>query len=291
MIELLSLGAGVQSSVVALMSAAGELPPLTAAIFADTKGEPRDVYQWLDWLEKQLPFPVYRASKGNLGAESGQRRVSGKTGKKYVRCAVPMWTQRNGKMSGAIRRDCTRDYKIRVIEKEARRLGQVQRGDKTVRVRQWIGISTDEADRMKPSQHLWVEHWWPLIDAGMSRQDCLAWMRERGYPEPPRSACVYCPYHSSKEWHRLQTEAPEDYADAAAFEDRIRRDFREHDEVMEAEDLFLSKPYRNTRAGIPLSEIDWGEVLKEDAARAAKGGSQLSLFGYWSNECEGMCGL
>ena len=51
----LSLGAGVQSSTLALMYATGELSPMPeAAIFADTQAEPASVYEWLDWLETQL---------------------------------------------------------------------------------------------------------------------------------------------------------------------------------------------------------------------------------------------
>ena len=68
--RFLSLGAGVQSSTLALMIAHGELEPVDAAIFADTGWEPKKVYAWLDWLEKQLPFPVYRVTAGDLGRES-----------------------------------------------------------------------------------------------------------------------------------------------------------------------------------------------------------------------------
>ena len=51
--HVLSLGAGVQSSTLALMAAAGEVTPMPdAAIFADTQAEPAGVYRWLDWLEK-----------------------------------------------------------------------------------------------------------------------------------------------------------------------------------------------------------------------------------------------
>jgi hypothetical protein len=47
----LSLGAGVQSSTLALMAAHGEITPMpVAAIFADTQAEPASVYRWLDWL-------------------------------------------------------------------------------------------------------------------------------------------------------------------------------------------------------------------------------------------------
>ena len=63
----ISLGAGVQSSTMALMAAAGELTPMPeAAIFADTGSEPATVYRWLDYLEKKLPFPVCRVGAGSL---------------------------------------------------------------------------------------------------------------------------------------------------------------------------------------------------------------------------------
>ena len=49
--QYVSLGAGVQSSAMALMAAAGEISPMPrAAIFADTQAEPDSVYRWLDWL-------------------------------------------------------------------------------------------------------------------------------------------------------------------------------------------------------------------------------------------------
>ena len=42
--RVLSLGAGVQSSTVALMIEYGELPMVDCAIFADTQNEPKYVY-------------------------------------------------------------------------------------------------------------------------------------------------------------------------------------------------------------------------------------------------------
>ena len=45
MIRILSLGAGVQSSTLALMIAHGELPMVDHAIFADTGAEPAGVYR------------------------------------------------------------------------------------------------------------------------------------------------------------------------------------------------------------------------------------------------------
>ena len=50
--NIISLGAGVQSSTMALMAKHGEIKPMPdCAIFADTQAEPKKVYDWLDWLE------------------------------------------------------------------------------------------------------------------------------------------------------------------------------------------------------------------------------------------------
>ena len=65
--NIISLGAGVQSSVMALMAARGEIDTMPdCAVFSDTQWEPKKVYEHLNWLEKQLPFPVYRVTNGNL---------------------------------------------------------------------------------------------------------------------------------------------------------------------------------------------------------------------------------
>ena len=36
----------------------------------------------------------------------------------------------------------------------------------------WLGISTDEAIRMRTSRDRWIRNRYPLIEARMSRQDC-----------------------------------------------------------------------------------------------------------------------
>jgi len=51
-LQVLSLGAGVQSSAMLLMACHGEITPRPdVAIFSDTHAEPDAVYKWLDWLE------------------------------------------------------------------------------------------------------------------------------------------------------------------------------------------------------------------------------------------------
>ncbi|HXF81293.1 MAG TPA: hypothetical protein VNN19_00860 [bacterium] len=62
---ILSLGAGVQSTTLALMAARGEIERPEAAIFADTGWEPRAVYEHLAWLIAELDgsLPVHVVRK------------------------------------------------------------------------------------------------------------------------------------------------------------------------------------------------------------------------------------
>src|SRR5215471_18956769 len=69
MMRVISLGAGVQSTTMALMAAHGEITPMPdCAIFADTGWEPKAVYAHLSWLRSSnvLPFPVHIVSAGNI---------------------------------------------------------------------------------------------------------------------------------------------------------------------------------------------------------------------------------
>jgi len=116
--RFLSLGAGVQSSTLALMIAHGELEPVEAAIFADTGWEPRKVYEWLDWLEKQLPFPVHRVQRGNLREDTLDRCNT--AGQPFA--AIPWHIQMANGDRAMGRRQCTMEYKINPLSKKAREL-------------------------------------------------------------------------------------------------------------------------------------------------------------------------
>nr|WP_199344539.1 hypothetical protein [Mycobacteroides chelonae] len=73
LIRVLSLGAGVQSTVLALMACDGTLPGLDAAVFADTGWEPPAVYEQVDRLAAELAradIPLHRVSSGNLRADT-----------------------------------------------------------------------------------------------------------------------------------------------------------------------------------------------------------------------------
>ena len=268
--HIISLGAGVQSSCMSLMAAAGELTPMpTCAIFSDTQGEPESVYRWLGWLEKQLPFPVYRVTAGSLEKAALVMNVTA-DGRKYSRTSIPFWTKSaNGDLGRIQHRSCTSDFKLKPLFKKAKEIAKVKRGEKNVRVIQWIGISLDEATRMKPSREPWAQSRWPLIEAGKRRSDCLAWMQRHGFPEPPRSACGYCPFHNNAEWRRLKNDEPAAFERAVQFERMVQ-------ETKKNSDNFDSTPFLH-RSCVPLDQIDFSNA--EDRG-------QINLF---ENECEGIC--
>lgn len=267
---VLNLGAGVQSSTLALMAATGEISPMPAfAIFADTQAEPRSVYTWLDWLEKQLPFPVHRVTRGNMTADMMTLRTA-QDGRVWTKSMIPAFMQAPDGSIGLLGRSCTADYKIAPILKSLRKLCSIKRGEKNVQITQWIGISYDEIQRMKPSRDAWTQHRWPLIEREMRRHDCVAWLKRNGFPEPPRSACVYCPFHSNTEWRSLKLKEPEAFAEAVRVEKELQR--------TKTEAADRSTPWLH-RSCVPLEQIDLS--TEADAG-------QLDMFG---NECEGLCGV
>ena len=112
-LTVISLGAGVQSSTMAIMAAKGDFPPVDCGIFADTGYEPKAVYQYLEFLKKILPYPIHMVQKGNIRDDMLAAR--GTTD--FV--VAPFFTQETitGK-KGMVMRQCTNDYKIQPIKKK-----------------------------------------------------------------------------------------------------------------------------------------------------------------------------
>lgn len=264
-IHIISLGAGVQSSTMALMAAAGEITPMpVAAIFADTQAEPKSVYTWLDWLEKQLPFPVVRVSHGSLW-ENATRIYAASSGTKITAQSIPAFVLNPDGTQGLMSRQCTSDFKVYPVSKEITKWMKLS---KTRRAVKWLGISLDEISRVKDSRRNSVQNRYPLIDFRMHRHDCLVWMEKHGFPKPPRSACVFCPYRSNEEWRALSKD---EFQDAVRFEKELQS-------ALTNVSSMNGKPWLH-RSMKPLSEVDLS--TEEDRG-------QLSLF---NNDCEGHCGV
>lgn len=340
-IDLISLGAGVQSSTLALMADEGLiLSRPYAGIFADTQQEPLSVYRWLSFLcgvqlqfrtdgrafvepgrynSGKLSFPVHIVTTGDI-KEDALRVRQRKDGRgSWVPSGVPHYSINADGSHGHGPRQCTHDFKIIPIEREQRAiigasallhwrkthksaLREISRHRKALAdwkrskklgheagtmpimpeaawnecqsdplVIAWIGISTDEASRTKPSRVPYVRYRWPHIERGFNREDCEAWLEKRGL-KAPKSACKFCPYHNDDEWIRLRDEEPLDFADAVSF-DYAYRDAKAKT-VSQNFTTFLH-PSR-----VPLDQVSF---VKSQGKQLA-----LSMF---NNECEGMCGV
>ncbi len=273
MLNIISLGAGVQSSTMALMAAHGEIKPLPdAAIFADTQNEPADVYQWLDFLQKTLPFPIYRVTKGNLWTESIRPRVSKKNEKTYFKFYVPTFTSTEpGQKKKQLTRKCTTDFKVIPIVQNLRKLANIPRGCKEIRIHCWIGISLDEAARMKPSRTAWIKNVFPLIENRLTRADCVKWLTQNKFPIPSKSACIFCPYHNDGLWRDMKANRPWDFAKAVEFEKSLEGKKQKVAGLKSKEFLHQSR--------VPLDQVDFSTAEQR---------GQLNFF---INECEGLCGV
>ena len=198
-----SLGGGVQSSVMALMASGGAFGQLPdCAIFADTHWEPSTIYPHLDWLSRNLSFPLYVVDNGRSLREDAKALTNHSGNRGFI--DLPLYLKgparagvRNGQGDGMGRRQCTEHYKIAPVRREMRELLGLSKGQRVptdTAVELWLGISTDEAIRMRPSRDGWIRNRYPLIEAGMSRMDCMEWWKARYNRPLERSACIGCPY-------------------------------------------------------------------------------------------------
>lgn len=222
-IRTLSLGAGVQSTTLALMACDGTLPRPDAAIFADTGWEPRRTYEHLDRLQVELDragVPLHRVSSGNLRADT--------INPAHRYASVPYFVRNPDGSEGMGRRQCTSEYKLAPISRKVRELlgaappdfRRVPRGRVA---EQWIGFSTDEIGRVSDGPGvLYLRPRYPLLELGMSRRDCERWLRDRGWTDVAKSACIGCPFHGNRQWRDLRDSRPDEWADAVDFDRAIR---------------------------------------------------------------------
>jgi len=101
------------------------------------------------------------------------------------------WLNPDGKASLVTNRSCTSKFKVEPSNKLIPR-----RGWSTM----WLGISSDEIKRVRDTDKLphsrMRENYYPLIEMGLFRDDCIALLKLWGVPTPQKSACDFCPFSS-----------------------------------------------------------------------------------------------
>lgn len=261
MINVISLGAGKQSSYMLLNALEGKFkykPDLV--VFSDTGCEPSYVYEYLDWLEdytmQKYGMPIARVSKGNLM----QDVIDYLNGSKIRASMIPLRLENGG---GLMQRQCTLDYKIVPMRKFLQKYRKLYYDND--RIRLWIGISLDEVERIKDSPVKYIEHYYPLIENKIRIDQIINWYEINSLPEPGKSACLICPFHSWDYWSMLKRFQKQDFALACDFDDKIRKYPK-----------LKNKTYLSNQLK-PLRDVDFSK--------------HPTLFPEFIEECHGMCGL
>lgn len=278
-LRTISLGAGVQSSALYRMAVMGLIGPKPDyAIFADTQNEPYWVTDSVKELQKWGDIPIIVATRGELGDEI--RKAAGIRDGRFAN--IPFWTQsaENPDRSTPMRRHCTSDFKIQVVQKTVRELLGLKPGERAAgrfKTEEWIGISIDEVQRAKPSRVDWIKTRWPLLyDIPMRRSEIQQWLEANGFSIPRKSACVFCPYRQPIEYANWRENEPEVFAEAVAWDELLRSGATGRLKGMQGE-AFIWKDLK------PLRELPSVEELE------SRDDAQLDMF---NDGCEtGMCGV
>lgn len=217
-LRVLNLGWGVQSWTLAAMMAAGEMPRADYLVHADTGHEMGATYKfraaWEPWLgEHGLSVVTVGGKRTDVVREDWSGSV-----------LIPAFAvdRRTGK-GGQVKRQCTHDWKIapirHFVREELRRRGvPVAAGA----VESWMGISRDEWSRMRDSDVTYIRNVYPLVDRGITRAGCVAWLEGHGLPVPPKSGCTFCPYRSLGRWRDLKRDGGPDWQEAVDVDAAIR---------------------------------------------------------------------
>ncbi|WP_461789478.1 hypothetical protein [Pedobacter sp.] len=269
--QIISLGMGVQSTAIYLMSSMGELPRADHAIFSDTGKEGAATYQYLDfllgWQKENDGIPIAVCRDRNLHEDLLNAERPGRF------TSIPAFTKNDDGSVGMLRRQCTAEYKITVVDNYIRdHIYGLSKGSRRPKTQIWHGITLDEIGRMSQPYEAWKINTYPFLGQmtfkteaterlswarPMTRSDVVQWYILQGLPIPPKSSCVFCPYQSDKAWALKKKHSPEDFRDAVRIDEAIRNSTAKgiHNPV------YLHRSCRPlaTIAFDVIKEEEWGE--------------------------------
>lgn len=252
-LEILSFGAGMQSTALALMSCENAkarerghqipfplVPIYDLVVFCDLGFEPpwvmeqveftRKACEWAGIWLKVLKSPLYEDFMRNFG----ERRT----------ISIPWWTLGNDGHKSKMPRNCTIDYKVEKISKFIRwevlgyKKGQRLRDEDKKAHKMHMGFSAEEARRCKESPNPMFVNRFPLVDMGMTRADNYAYIKDAWGLETKASACTFCPFHQNYFFKHLKETQPETYERLVAVDNLLME--KNPKPPMNA-DLFISK--------------------------------------------------
>lgn len=256
-VRCISLGGGVQSTTMVLMHLLEKAfnPPPDIAMFIDLGWERVATYGniiRLQQLSGKQGFSVKWIKNRDIRSDI-LTNVSDRTKRLNT---PPMFYRNEAGKTAQIARECTATYKIEAIENELRKHmgippGMVMR----YRAETWIGITTDEAQRMRTNNDpKWIANKYPLIDLGMSRKDCIRWLEDHGWNIPAKSSCLGCPYKPKSEWADMKFNRPDEWNNVVQVDRAVRNGVNNidkpvflHQSLTPLEDLQLSEPTKELK--------------------------------------------
>lgn len=247
--KILSFGAGMQSTALALMSCenakAGKLihpwvPVYDAVIFCDLGLEPEWVNTQMEFTRKAcedagiffkvLNTPLYQHFIENFG----ERRT----------ISIPWWTITEDGHKSKMPRNCTIDYKVNAITQYVRwellgyKKGQRLKEEDVKAHEMHMGFSKEEERRCHENPHKLFTNHFPLVKMGWTRAESYQYILETWGLDTKASACAFCPFHRNYFYQHIREFEPKTY-DQILTVDNLLRD-KTPKPPMDS-DLFISR--------------------------------------------------
>lgn len=222
MIRALSYGGGVQSTAMLVLAGQGVID-YRLALFANVGHDSENPATVLYLEQYAKPYAesvgVELVELERVRRDGKTETIMGRIHNQNASIGIPV-RMSNGAPAN---RNCTQDFKVKVVAKELKRRGATRDDPATVA----LGISMDEYQRMRSESGIPHERLaYPLIDLRMDRQDCINVIAKAGLPVPPKSSCYFCPFHNNATWRDMARNEPDLFARSVELERYInqRRD-------------------------------------------------------------------
>lgn len=207
------LGAGKQSTFMLINALSGFFGPIPdKAVFCDLGSEPDFVYKNLDFLQKYC-IDNFDFHIDIIKMKPIDKHILNFVNGKVTHDSAPPFYLEHG---GMLERHCTTHYKIRPIRQY---LTQFQTNHN---IFLWIGISLDEIERMKKSNVAYITNKFPLIEKKIRIDSIKKYFESNLFPEPGKSSCYFCPFHSHRYCQLLKKQFPAEFEKACIFDEGIR---------------------------------------------------------------------
>jgi hypothetical protein len=213
-----SSGGGTQSAAIAALITQGVLKP-DIAVIVDTEREVSETWEYHEKIIvpnlRSVGVEIHRVPKSKYAT------VDLWGGPEKDTLLIPAFTKNpeTGKV-GKFPTYCSNEWKARVVKRFLTAQFPNVKGFDI-----WIGMSANEADRMRTEKPGKWKNKYPLVEDGrlLNRKDCVDLVRSMGWPDPPRSRCWMCPNQGAAEWADLEVNHPKDFKKAMTLETAIQR--------------------------------------------------------------------